>query len=69
MTDRAAELLAEKALAMNSRARISSPRSGLPAARCGGLCLPEFLIRRPIDRLGRYPLPRFDRHPTRAGKP
>lgn len=81
----------------------SSPRSGLPAARCGGLCLSPglsspvarrfysgvekrlsrqshklekagstpaaataLLIRRLIERLERYPLPRFDRHLTRS---
>lgn len=41
MTDRVAELLAEKARAMNSAARISSPRSGL--------CISEFLIRQRGD--------------------
>lgn len=42
---------------MISCARIFSPPSGLPAT---------LLTRRLIERLGRYPLPRFDRHPTRS---
>jgi len=44
------------------------PISGLPVAHRGGLCLSAFLVRKVIERLDRYPLPRFDRHPTRSEK-